>query len=160
MQMARCSDDLRADWLRTDIREVLDNVGMMVSAVSVPDYRHVYLNKELLDAMRRAGIGDCDSLIGKRPWDVFPGWKEAFLSTYEEANVRWIQLDEALADPVYQREPDPPRSWRAELPVQMIRARQLQGFPLPASPAPLLERLCRQGSDRADRPHLKYVIIL
>ena len=77
---------------------------------------------------------------------------DRLLSAYEDANVRWIPLDEALADPVYQREPDPPRSWRAELPVQMIRARQLQGFPLPASPAPLLERFCRQAGERAERP--------
>jgi peptidoglycan-N-acetylglucosamine deacetylase len=77
---------------------------------------------------------------------------DRLLSTYEEAGVRWIPLDEALADPVYAREPDPPRSWRAELPVQMIRARQLEGFPLTASPASLLERLCRDGSEPVDRP--------
>ena len=77
---------------------------------------------------------------------------DRLLSTYEEAGVRWIPLDEALADPVYAREPDPPRSWRAELPVQVIRARQLEGFPLTASPAPLLERLCRDGSEPVDRP--------
>ena len=77
---------------------------------------------------------------------------DRLLSVYEKENVRWIPLDEALEDPVYQREPDPPRSWRAELPVQMIRARQLQDFPLPASPAPLLERLCREGGELADRP--------
>lgn len=58
----------------------------------------------------------------------------------------------ALQDPVYQREPDPPRSWRADLPLQMIRSRQLQGFLFTASPAPLLERLCRDASDLTDRP--------
>jgi hypothetical protein len=36
--------------------------------------------------------------------------------------------------------------------VQMIRARQLEGFPLTASPAPLLGRLCRDGRDPVDRP--------
>jgi peptidoglycan-N-acetylglucosamine deacetylase len=77
---------------------------------------------------------------------------DRLLAAYEKAGVRWISLDEALADPVYRREPDPPRSWRAELPVQMIRARQLQGFPVPASPAPLLERFCLQGGEHANRP--------
>jgi hypothetical protein len=66
--------------------------------------------------------------------------------------VRWIALDEALADPIYQREPDPPRSWQSDLAVQMVRARQLQGFPFPASPAPLLERFCLQGGEHANRP--------
>jgi peptidoglycan/xylan/chitin deacetylase (PgdA/CDA1 family) len=71
------------------------------------------------------------------------------LTEYEKAGVRWISLDEALADPVYQREPDPPRSWRADLPVQMVRARELQGsFPFPASAAPLLERLCAGPAER------------
>jgi peptidoglycan/xylan/chitin deacetylase (PgdA/CDA1 family) len=77
---------------------------------------------------------------------------DRLLSAYEKAGVRWIPLDEALADPVYQREPDPPRSWRAELPVQMIRARELKGYPFTASPEPLLGRLCRDANERADRP--------
>jgi peptidoglycan/xylan/chitin deacetylase (PgdA/CDA1 family) len=77
---------------------------------------------------------------------------DRLLSAYEKAGVRWIPLDQALADPVYQREPDPPRSWRAELPVQMIRARELKGYPFTASPEPLLERLCRDANERADRP--------
>lgn len=74
---------------------------------------------------------------------------DRLLTEYEKAGVRWISLDEALADPVYQREPDPPRSWRADLPVQMVRARELQGsFPFPASAAPLLERLCAGPAER------------
>jgi peptidoglycan-N-acetylglucosamine deacetylase len=77
---------------------------------------------------------------------------DRLLSAYEKAGVRWIPLDEAIADPAYQREPDPPRSWRAELPVQMIRARELKGYPFTASPEPLLERLCRDANERADRP--------
>ncbi len=76
---------------------------------------------------------------------------DRMLTEYERAGVRWIPLDEALADPVYRQEPDPPRSWRAELPVQMVRSRQLDGFPVPASPEPLLERVCRSGAERAGR---------
>jgi len=72
---------------------------------------------------------------------------DRLLTEYEKVGVRWIPLDEALADSVYAREPDPPRSWRASLPIQMIRARQLEAFPLPASPAPLLERFCSGSSD-------------
>ncbi len=59
-----------------------------------------------------------------------------------------IPLDEALQDAVYQREPDPPRSWRAELPVQMVRSRQIQGFPFPPSAGPLLERICVGAGER------------
>jgi peptidoglycan/xylan/chitin deacetylase (PgdA/CDA1 family) len=77
---------------------------------------------------------------------------DRLLGAYEKAGVRWITLDQALADPVYQREPDPPRSWQSDLAVQMVRARQLQGFPFPASPAPLLERFCLQGGEHANRP--------
>jgi len=77
---------------------------------------------------------------------------DRLLSTYEKEGVRWISLDDALADPVYAQEPDPPRSWRADLPMQMIRSRQLQGFPFTASPAPLLERFCLDGSEPPDRP--------
>ncbi|MGZ6133245.1 MAG: polysaccharide deacetylase family protein [Myxococcaceae bacterium] len=73
---------------------------------------------------------------------------DRLLIEYEKAGVRWIPLDEALHDPVYQREPDPPRSWRAELPVQMVRSRQLQGFPFPPSAGPLLERTCLGASER------------
>ena len=76
---------------------------------------------------------------------------DRWLSAYEKAGVRWIPLDEALEDPVYQREPDPPRSWRGELPVQMVRARQLDGFPFPSSVGPLLERLCVAGGERPAR---------
>jgi hypothetical protein len=76
---------------------------------------------------------------------------DPWLSAYERAGVRWIPLDEALEDPVYQREPYPPRSWRAELPVQMVRARQIDGFPFPSSVGPLLERLCLAGAERAGR---------
>jgi peptidoglycan/xylan/chitin deacetylase (PgdA/CDA1 family) len=77
---------------------------------------------------------------------------DRLLSAYEKEGVRWIPLDEALADPVYTHEPDPPRSWRADLPSQMIRSRQLQGFTFTASPAPLLERLCLDANAAAARP--------
>jgi peptidoglycan/xylan/chitin deacetylase (PgdA/CDA1 family) len=73
---------------------------------------------------------------------------DRLLTEYEKAGVRWIPLDEALQDPVYQREPDPPRSWRAELPVQMVRSRQIQGFPFPPSAGPLLERTCAGAGER------------
>ena len=77
---------------------------------------------------------------------------DRLLAAYEKAGARWISLDEALEDPVYQREPAPPRSWRAELPVQMVRARQLQGFPFPASSGALLERICLPAGEGASRP--------
>jgi len=77
---------------------------------------------------------------------------DRLLTAYEKAGVRWVPLDEALEDPVYQREPDPPRSWRAELPVQILRSREIHGFLYPASPEPLLERICRSGGERAESP--------
>jgi peptidoglycan/xylan/chitin deacetylase (PgdA/CDA1 family) len=77
---------------------------------------------------------------------------DRLLGAYEKAGVEWITLDEALEDPVYRREPDPPRSWRGELPVQMVRARQIQGFPFPASSGALLERMCRPAGEGASRP--------
>jgi len=77
---------------------------------------------------------------------------DRLLAAYEKEGARWVPLDEVLEDAVYQREPEPPRSWRAELPVQMLRARQIRGFPLPSSPAPLLERLCLPEGERAERP--------
>jgi len=67
---------------------------------------------------------------------------DPLLSACEKEGVRWIPLGEGLADPVYAHAPDPPRSWRADLPSQMIRSRHLEGFTFTASPAPLLERLC------------------
>lgn len=73
---------------------------------------------------------------------------DRLLTEYEKAGVRWIPLDEALQDAVYQHEPDPPRSWRAELPVQMVRSRQIQGFPFPPSAGPLLERTCVGAGER------------
>jgi peptidoglycan-N-acetylglucosamine deacetylase len=77
---------------------------------------------------------------------------DRLLAAYEKAGARWISLDEALADPAYQREPDPPRSWRGDLAWQVIRSRQVQGWPFTASPAPLLDRLCLDGNERAGRP--------
>jgi len=74
---------------------------------------------------------------------------DRLLAAYEKAGVRWIPLEEALEDDVYRRERDPPRSWRSTLPVQMIRARQLQGFPIPSSPEWLLERMCRGPGEGA-----------
>ena len=68
---------------------------------------------------------------------------DRLFTAYEKAGVRWIPLDEALADPVYQREPDPPRSWRGELPLQILRAREVKGFLYPSRPDALLERFCR-----------------
>ncbi|HSP19621.1 MAG TPA: polysaccharide deacetylase family protein [Myxococcaceae bacterium] len=77
---------------------------------------------------------------------------DRLLTAYEKAGVRWIPLEQSIADPVYLHEPDPPRSWRGELPVQMIRSRQIAGFPIPASPAPLLERFCASPGDAAKHP--------
>ncbi len=77
---------------------------------------------------------------------------DRLLSTYEKEGVRWIPLDEALVDPVYVHEPDPPRSWRGDLAWQMIRSRQIRDFTFTASAAPLLERLCLDAKAAADRP--------
>ena len=73
---------------------------------------------------------------------------DRLLTEYEKAGVRWISLDEALADPVYQREPDPPVPGAPISPCRWSGRESSRSFPFPASAAPLLERLCAGPAER------------
>lgn len=52
--------------------------------VSIPEYRFVYANDATLNILKDVGVEDPLRIFGEHPWDVLPGWKEAFLSIYED----------------------------------------------------------------------------
>jgi peptidoglycan-N-acetylglucosamine deacetylase len=57
---------------------------------------------------------------------------DKLLTAYEEAGVKWVTLDRALADPMYRDEPREPRTVRGPLLFQVLRAREWRGYPFPA----------------------------
>jgi PAS domain S-box-containing protein len=66
---------------------VLTKLPFIIFVISVPDYIYRYLNPATLDFMREAGMPNVSDAVGKHPWDLFPKWKDAFLSIYDEARL-------------------------------------------------------------------------
>jgi peptidoglycan/xylan/chitin deacetylase (PgdA/CDA1 family) len=71
---------------------------------------------------------------------------DGLLTLYEKLGVKWIPFDMAVADPLYQEEPNPPRSVRGPLLWQVLRSREWSGFPIPPSPEDLLSLICPAGA--------------
>jgi peptidoglycan/xylan/chitin deacetylase (PgdA/CDA1 family) len=65
------------------------------------------------------------------------------LSRYEKEGVRFISLDEALADPVYADEPRSPKAWDGTFLDQVREARGTSSPVEPSLPEGLLDALCR-----------------
>jgi peptidoglycan/xylan/chitin deacetylase (PgdA/CDA1 family) len=68
---------------------------------------------------------------------------DALLTEYEKLGVRFVSLEQALADPVYATEPKSPRSWEGPLLSQVREARGVDDPPEPNLPDSLLGALCR-----------------
>ena len=65
------------------------------------------------------------------------------LKLYEKEGVRFISLDEALADPIYADEPKAPKSWEGTFLSQIVEARGASSPVEPPLPEGLLDALCR-----------------
>jgi peptidoglycan/xylan/chitin deacetylase (PgdA/CDA1 family) len=70
---------------------------------------------------------------------------DALLTAYEGLGVRWISLDEALADPVYAE--DPPGSQGGPFLQQLFRARGLTPPPLGRAPTPWRGKICLPANE-------------
>jgi peptidoglycan/xylan/chitin deacetylase (PgdA/CDA1 family) len=68
---------------------------------------------------------------------------DRLLTEYEQLGVRFVPLEQALADPVYAVEPTSPRTWEGPLLSQVREARGAQDPPEPNLPESLLGALCR-----------------
>ncbi len=65
------------------------------------------------------------------------------LTEYERLGVRFVSLEQALADPVYAVEPRSPRAWQGTFLSQVREARGEVEPPEPNLPDGLLDALCR-----------------
>jgi peptidoglycan/xylan/chitin deacetylase (PgdA/CDA1 family) len=65
------------------------------------------------------------------------------LALYEKEGVRFISLDEAMADPIYADEPRAPKGWEGTLLSQVQEARGVTSPVEPPLPEGLLDALCR-----------------
>jgi peptidoglycan/xylan/chitin deacetylase (PgdA/CDA1 family) len=65
------------------------------------------------------------------------------LTEYEKLGVRFVSLEQALADPVYAVEPKSPRTWEGTFLSQVREARDAEDPPEPNLPESLLGALCR-----------------
>jgi peptidoglycan/xylan/chitin deacetylase (PgdA/CDA1 family) len=68
---------------------------------------------------------------------------DELLTEYEKLGVRFVPLEQALADPVYAVEPRSPRTWEGPLLAQVREARGAEDPPEPNLPEALLGALCR-----------------
>ncbi|XXF78906.1 polysaccharide deacetylase family protein [Myxococcaceae bacterium GXIMD 01537] len=68
---------------------------------------------------------------------------DELLTAYEKSGVRFITLDEALADPAYAEDPGVGRTWGDSFIEQAIQSRKAPHPPFPLQPLDLLEALCR-----------------
>jgi hypothetical protein len=66
------------------------------------------------------------------------------LATYEKNGVRFVTLDEALADPVYTEEPAHPKAHFGSFLNQVRRARGTRSPAMATPPDTLLEIVCRE----------------
>ena len=65
------------------------------------------------------------------------------LSLYEKLGVRFVPLEQAMADPIYAGEPRAPRAWEGTFLSQVREARGVDDPPEPNLPEALLGALCR-----------------
>jgi peptidoglycan/xylan/chitin deacetylase (PgdA/CDA1 family) len=65
---------------------------------------------------------------------------EELLTAYEQAGVHWITLDRALADPIYDEDPNVPGG--GMFLFQLAEAKGVMPPPQPAAPGKLLETMC------------------
>jgi peptidoglycan/xylan/chitin deacetylase (PgdA/CDA1 family) len=68
---------------------------------------------------------------------------DELLDAYEARGVVWIELDEALADPVYRDVPLPPRTHGDVIVEQAVTSLGVEHPPWPHHPGALLDALCR-----------------
>ena len=70
---------------------------------------------------------------------------EPLLDAYEARNVVWVDLEEALADPVYRDVPLPPNTFGDVIVEQAVSSLGASHPPWPTHPGPLLAALCPAG---------------
>jgi len=68
---------------------------------------------------------------------------DGLLSLYEKQGVRFVSLDQAMADPVYTAEPRRPAAWEGTFLSQLGESRATKGPPEPLLPEALLDAICR-----------------
>jgi peptidoglycan/xylan/chitin deacetylase (PgdA/CDA1 family) len=68
---------------------------------------------------------------------------DELLTQYEKLGVRFVSLDQAMADPIYAVEPRAPRAWEGTFLAQVREARGVGDPPEPNLPEALLGALCR-----------------
>jgi peptidoglycan/xylan/chitin deacetylase (PgdA/CDA1 family) len=68
---------------------------------------------------------------------------DELLTRYEREGVRFISLDDAIADPIYAQEPKDPKGWEGTFLEQVREARGVTSPVEPALPEGLLEALCQ-----------------
>lgn len=154
------------------VRAHLAERGYQIAEVSVDfwdwDYQKPYVrclearNQQSIEALRRTYI---DRAIEMLEWhkaaaiDAFgrpiahvlllhggvftAEMIEALLAAYEARGVVWIDLDEALADPVYRDVPLPPRTHGDVIVEQAVTSLGASHPPWTRHPGALLDALCR-----------------
>jgi peptidoglycan/xylan/chitin deacetylase (PgdA/CDA1 family) len=68
---------------------------------------------------------------------------DELLARYEREGVRFVSLDDAMADPIYTDEPKDPKAWEGTFLQQVREARGVTSPVEPALPEGLLDALCR-----------------
>jgi peptidoglycan-N-acetylglucosamine deacetylase len=68
---------------------------------------------------------------------------DELLTLYEKEGVHFISLDEAMSDPIYAEEPNPPKGWEGSFLSQVQEARGASSPAEPPLPEGLLDALCR-----------------
>jgi peptidoglycan/xylan/chitin deacetylase (PgdA/CDA1 family) len=68
---------------------------------------------------------------------------DELLTQYERQGVRFVSLEQAMADPIYAVEPRAPRAWEGTFLAQVREARGVDDPPEPNLPEALLGALCR-----------------
>gem|GEM_PF-3502616 len=81
----RCQSD---DHLRRITLATLDNLPYMVKTISIPDYRIIFLNQAGFRVLNALGVEVTRETIGQQVWDIFPLWKEAYFTTFEEVRTQ------------------------------------------------------------------------
>ncbi|HPP74282.1 MAG TPA: SpoIIE family protein phosphatase [Armatimonadota bacterium] len=61
-----------------------DKVHHTFNAVTVPDFRFVFINHAQAKLLQEAGVLDPSEIIGKRPWDICSKWENVLLSVYSD----------------------------------------------------------------------------
>lgn len=81
-----CILDMGEDEFRVIAERTLGGLPHAVIIVACPDYRVIFLNGASREVLRGSGIADPDEVLGGRPWDALPGWRDAFRSAYDHVN--------------------------------------------------------------------------